>query len=163
MANRARLFTSTFALILIAGALAAHRVGDSLAWGQDAAPDGGSAQTDSDRLDAQQNTTPANVAGSWCGNVNDDLLGGGTINLEIHQKGKKLSGPWSDSLGGSGSSKGKINGDAITSTLKLRTSRCKFAIVGTLVSPGEIMGSYSVFGCRQSDAGSFDITTPCTP
>jgi hypothetical protein len=100
MAKRTLLLASAFALFLIAGALAAHRVSDSLAWGQDSAPKDSSAQTEPDQLDVPQNTAPANVAGSWCGNVSDDLLGDGTIDLEIHQKGRKLSGSWSDSLGG---------------------------------------------------------------
>jgi len=33
-------------------------------------------------------------------------------------------------------------------------------MVGTLVAPDEVTGTYSIFGCHQSDGGTLDITSP---
>jgi hypothetical protein len=103
---------------------------------------------------------PPNVAGSWCGPVKDNDLGSGQINLSINQSGKQLSGSWSDDFGGSGSLTGKINGTAVSAKLRDQANKCKLQVNGTLVSPGEITGTYSQFGCHQADGGSFDITSP---
>ncbi len=103
---------------------------------------------------------PPDVAGPWCGSIDDNDFGSGSISLAVNQKKTKLSGSWSDTLGGNGTFKGKINGDSVTATLMQRGTKCKVAMVGTLVSPDEVTGTYSIFGCHQSDGGSFDITSP---
>ena len=133
----------------------------SIAWAQD--PMQGAAQDNPGDEIVQpeiSDTAPPNVSGSWCGSINDNLLGLGTISMAIKQKGSKLSGSWTDDLGGSVSLKGKVQGTAVIVTLKTRGSKCRFAVNGTLVSPNEVTGNYSRFGCRPSDGGSFDITNP---
>ncbi len=124
--------------------------GSAVAWAQDSTQ----GQPESKK------SPPPDVAGSWCGSINDMDFGMGTINLDVNQKGANLSGSWSGTLGGSGTFKGKINGDAITATLKERDTKRKVAMVGTLVESGEVTGTYSIFGCKESDGGSFDITSP---
>jgi hypothetical protein len=103
---------------------------------------------------------PPDVAGSWCGSIDDVDFGSGSISLAVNQNKAKLSGSWSDTIGGSGTFKGKITGESITATLKQRGTKCKVAMVGTLVAPDEVTGTYSIFGCHQSDGGTFDITSP---
>jgi hypothetical protein len=126
----------------------------AVAWAQNSDDSGGDViQPESKK------SPPPDIAGSYCGSVNDMDLGMGTINLAVNQKGAKLSGSWSDSLGGSGKFNGKIKGDAITATFREPGTKCKLAVVGTLVAPDEVTGSYSVFGCHQSDGGTFDITS----
>ena len=135
----------------------------AVAWAQDSTPADDTVQDDSGGEVIQpesKKSPPPDVAGPWCGSIEDTDLGPGTISLEVNQKGANLSGSWSDTLGGSGTFKGKIKGDAITATLKQRDTKCKVAMVGTLVAPDEATGTYSIFGCKQSDGGTFDITSP---
>ena len=132
----------------------------AVAWAQDSTQ--AAAQDDSagDTGEFDIKSSPANVAGPWCGFISDSAFGDGTISLQVKQKGTKLSGSWADTFGLSGKFKGKINGDSITATLKARRTKCKIAMVGALVAPNEVSGTYSIFGCRQSDGGTFDITSP---
>ena len=132
-----------------------------VAWAQDSTP-AAAAQDDSagDTGELDIKSSPANVAGPWCGFISDNAFGDGTISLQVRQKGTKLSGSWADTFGLSGKFNGKINGDSITATLKARRTKCKIAMVGALVAPNEVSGTYSIFGCRQSDGGTFDITSP---
>lgn len=134
----------------------------AVAWAQDSTQTAAAAQDDSadDTSEFATKSSPANVAGPWCGSINDNAFGSGTISLQVKQKGTKLSGSWSDTLGASGKFKGKINGDSITATLRARGTNCKIAMVGALVAPKEASGTYSIFGCKQSDGGTFDITSP---
>jgi hypothetical protein len=147
------------------GLISAKILGDgAVAWARDSTPDvnGASEDGSSDVIQPvpQPNALPPDVHGSWCGSINDIDFGPGTISLAVKQKRGKLSGSWSDTLGGNGKFKGKINGDTITATLTQRGTKCKVAMVGTLVSPDEASGTYSIFGCRASDGGTFDITRP---
>jgi hypothetical protein len=103
---------------------------------------------------------PAPVAGAWCGTVQDNLVGTGQINLAIKQKKQNLSGTWTDEFGGFGTLTGKIVGDAVSVKLKDKASKCKLAVNGTLEAPNELSGTYSQFGCKQADSGSFDIESP---
>lgn len=136
----------------------------AVAWAQDSTPADGAAQDDSggDVIQSEPNIKlpPQNVRGPWCGSIDDNQLGLGTISLAITQKGSSLGGTWTDDLGASGTLKGKIQGSAVIVTLKPRGSKRRFAVNGTLVSPGEITGNYSIFGCKMSDGGTFDITSP---
>ncbi len=104
---------------------------------------------------------PPRVSGGWCGTVQDNLLGPGNLDLAIKQKKEILSGSWTDDFGGFGVLTGKIVGDALTVRLRDKASKCKLQVNGILVSPDEVTGTYSQFGCRQADGGSFDITTNC--
>ena len=134
---------------------------DAVAWAQDSASAAAAQDNSGGDVSEELNTKSAqSVAGFWCGSVDDNVFGFGTISLEVKQNGKRLHGSWSDTIGGSGKFKGKINGDAITAKLMLRGTNCKVAMVGTLVSPNEATGTYSIFGCHQSDGGTFDITSP---
>ena len=108
----------------------------------------------------QTKVSPANVAGPWCGTVDDDIFGFGNITLSITQKGAHLKGTWSDDLGGFGNLNGKITGTAITAKLHNKASHCGLSVNGILVNPSEVAGTYAVFGCNQADGGTFDITTP---
>jgi hypothetical protein len=54
-----------------------------------------------------------------------------------------------------------VQGNAIIATLKPKGTPCRFQVNGTLVSPTEITGNYSVFGCHRADGGSFDINSGC--
>jgi len=137
-------------------------LGATVAWGQessdaadDRAPEASDAAAAPDR-----SSRPPDIAGALCGSINDNNLGEGTINLSIVQKGRFFSGNWADSLGGSGTLKGRIVRDSVTLMLRQRGSRCGLAAVGTLVDSQEISGSFSTFGCRPSDGGTFDITSP---
>jgi hypothetical protein len=145
----------SFGLSRVGGLPAKIGAYGAVAWAQDA-DDSGSDVSEPE----SKGPPPPHVAGPWCGSIKDNEFGPGTINLEVVQKRTKLSGSWSDTLGGNGTIKGKINGDAITATLKQRGTKCKVALVGSLVAPDEVSGSYSIFGCHESDGGSFDITSP---
>jgi hypothetical protein len=102
-----------------------------------------------------------NISGPWCGVVNDQNYGSGQINLSVIQKGKNLSGTWSNSLDGFGTFTGKINGAAITVTMRDKASKCGLAVNGSLISDSDpdtnIAGSYAQFGCHQADGGTFDL------
>ena len=139
-------------------------VGGAVAWAQDSTPAYDAAQDDSGgeviQSEPNKKSPPPHVAGPWCGSIDDNQLGPGTLSLDINQKGSKLNGTWTDDLGASGTLKGKVQGDAVIVTLKPRGSKCRFAVNGTLVSSDEITGTYSIFGCHQSDGGTFDITSP---
>jgi len=102
---------------------------------------------------------PPDVQGAWCGTLNDSRSGSGTIAMTISQNRTKLGGIWTSDLAGSGTFRGKISGNAVTFTLRQKGSACRAAVTGTLVQPGEITGSYSIFGCHQADGGTFDMTT----
>lgn len=104
--------------------------------------------------------TTRDVQGDWCGSTSDNHLGSGTISLAINQKGSNLIGTWTADLAGNGTLKGKIAGSVVTLTLRPEGNRCRAAVNGTLVEPGEITGNYTIFGCQQSDGGTFDITSP---
>ena len=111
--------------------------------------------------DAQVKSPTQSISGLWCGVVADQYYGSGQINLSVVQKGKNLQGTWSNSLGGFGNFTGKINGTAITVTMRDTASRCKLAVSGALVSDSEpdsnIAGSYAQFGCHEADGGTFDL------
>ena len=107
----------------------------------------------------RQKTPPPDVHGAWCGSINDSRVGAAAISMSINQKGAKLSGSWTSDRAGSGTLKGKIVGHALTLTLQQEGDRCRAAVNGALVQSDEITGSYSIFGCRQSDGGTFDITS----
>jgi len=102
---------------------------------------------------------PPDVQGAWCGTLNDSRAGSGTIAMTISQNRTKLGGIWNSDLAGSGTFRGRIAGNAVTFTLRQKGSTCRAAVTGTLVEPGEITGSYSIFGCHQADGGTFDMTT----
>ena len=101
---------------------------------------------------------PPDVQGAWCGTLNDSRAGSGTIAMTISQNRTRLGGTWTNDLAGSGTFRGRIAGNAVTFTLRLTGSACRAAVTGTLVQPGEITGSYSIFGCHQADGGTFDMT-----
>ena len=153
----------SFIVSRVAGLPAKISANGTVAWAQDSAPTDG-AQNDSGadaiQPDLNKTSSPPDVRGPWCGSINDNQLGLGTISMAIGQKGSKLSGSWTDDLGASGTLKGKVQGSAVIVTLKARRSKCRFAVNGTLVGPNEVTGNYSIFGCRASDGGTFDITRP---
>ena len=111
--------------------------------------------------EAQITSPTHDVSGPWCGVVNDQNFGSGQINLSVVQKKKNLHGVWSDSLGGFGTFTGKLNGTAITVTMRDKASKCRLAVNGSLISDSEpdsnITGSYAQFGCHQADGGTFDL------
>jgi hypothetical protein len=149
-----RITVAFFALLLVVTGLSGS-ASSVMAQGRDAS------EIASASSDAKvKKSPPPNVAGSWCGSVKDNDAGSGEINLSIKQSGKQLSGTWSDDFGGSGTLSGKINGTAVSAKLKDQANKCKLQVNGTLVSPGEITGNYSQFGCHEADGGSFDITSP---
>lgn len=141
----------------------------AVAWAQDSSPVAGDATQDDSGGDAiatepdKERCGPqADVRGPWCGSIDDNQLGSGTISLAIKQDlcTGRLSGRWTDDLGASGTLKGETQGEAVIVTLRPRGTRCRFAVNGTLVSPNEITGNFSIFGCKRSDGGTFDITRP---
>ena len=146
-------FASLIAVLLVFCGL---QIGGA-AWAQEASQSAAPVGTPDAKL---KKSPPPNVAGSWCGSLKDDDEGAGQINLSIKQNGKQLSGNWSDDFGGSGTLTGKISGTAVSVKLKDVASKCKIQGNGTLVSPGEITGTYSQYGCHEADGGSFDITSP---
>jgi len=130
------------------------------AWAEDATDSNGDLVPSNPFFVPDKKTPPPNVAGSWCGSIQDNVLGSGEITLAIKQKGSKLSGTWTDDFGGFGKLSGKIKGTALTARLRDKASKCNIAVNGILVNPGELSGTYSQFGCHQADGGSFDITSP---
>jgi hypothetical protein len=92
------------------------------------------------------------ISGPWCGALNDPNYGSGQINLSVVQKKKNLQGTWSDNLGGLGTFTGKINGTAITVTMRDQASKCRLAVNGSLISDSDsdsnLVGSYAQFGCH---------------
>ena len=148
MKSRRFLILAFSALVLVASSTCAQE-----AYAQEAAvPEG---QVASPTLD---------ISGPWCGPVNDQNYGSGLINLSVVQKKKNLHGTWSDSLGGFGTFTGKLNGTAITVTMRDQASKCRLAVNGSLISDSDsdsnIVGSYAQFGCHQADGGTFDLE-PC--
>ena len=115
-------------------------------------------QEDLSTTEAKQ-SQPPEVQGAWCGTLNDSRAGSGTIAMTINQNQTKLGGIWTSDLAGSGTFRGRIAGNSVTLTLRQKGSSCRAAVTGTLVQPGEITGSYSIFGCHQADGGTFDMTT----
>jgi hypothetical protein len=111
--------------------------------------------------EAQVISPALDISGPWCGVVNDQNFGPGQINLSVVQKKKNLHGAWSNSLGGFGTFTGKINGTAITVTMRDKASKCGLAVNGSLINDSDsntnIAGSYAQFGCHQADGGTFDL------
>lgn len=70
------------------GSIGGHRVqigyDGAVTWAQDSIPadDGDAAEPEPNKK-----SPPPNVRGSWCGSINDNQLGSGTISLAITQKG----------------------------------------------------------------------------
>lgn len=157
---------ASFAIGRVNGLVARYRPDPAVAWAQDSTQaDSDAAQSDSvDNFiesEPDQKSTPPTVGGAWCGSLEDNQLGSGTISMNILQKGSKIRGSWTDDLGASGTLKGKVRGDAVVVTLKPRGTNCRYHVNGTLVSPTEITGNYSIFGCHIADGGNFDINSGC--
>ena len=158
----ARRITFAVAVLIIAG-LGGLNVLDrrgNLVMAQEADSSNAALSSDVSSSAPDLKTPPPDVAGPWCGEIDDNALGSGTITLSIIQKGSHLGGTWSDDLGGSGKLTGKIKGTAITAKLHFNGSKCRLAVNGILVAPDEVTGNYALFGCKQADGGSFDITSP---
>jgi hypothetical protein len=115
---------------------------------------------DDARSEPSKRTSPQVVQGNWCGSMDDNHFGAANVGMDIGQRGSKLSGTWTTSLGRSGTLKGKIAGSTVTLTLQENGNACRAAVNGTLVQSGEITGTYTIFGCHQSDGGTFDMTSP---
>jgi len=133
-------------------------------------PSAGFSQVQTDDLAAQEDLSgvaskpqkppPHEVQGAWCGSINDSRFGLGTISMIISQKGTRLSGTWTSDLIVGGTFKGKVSGNLVTLTLRQDSTQCRATVNGTLVESGEITGTYIIFGCHQSDGGTFDMTSP---
>ena len=121
---------------------------------------GASNYSDDAQSESSKRTSPPAVQGTWCGPMNDNHFGLANISMDISQRGSKLSGTWTSSLGRSGTLKGKIAGSAVSLTLQEKDNVCRAAVNGTLVQSDEITGNYTIFGCHQSDGGTFDMTSP---
>jgi hypothetical protein len=113
---------------------------------------------DSSSRSARQTSAPPAVHGTWCGSMDDNHFGTANVSMDISQRGSKLSGTWTSSLNRSGTLKGKIAGSTVTLTLQEQGTACRAAVNGTLVQSDEITGTYTIFGCHQSDGGTFDVT-----
>lgn len=159
--------------VILAFALGSFRVGrvggipaeiaayGAVAWAQDSMP----SVEDAGRNDARGDVIPLNtllpnVAGPWCGSIQDNVFGSGQITLAINQRGSRIGGTWTDDFGGFGTLSGKMTGTALTAKLRDRANKCNIVVNWILVNPGEISGTYAQFGCHQADGGSFDITSP---
>jgi hypothetical protein len=156
---------ASFAIGSVGELVAQYGPDPAVAWAQDStqianAAQGGSADNFVES-EPDQKSTPPNVGGAWCGSLEDNQLGSGTISMNILQKGSKIRGSWTDDLGASGTLKGKVQGDAVVVTLKPRGTNCRYHVNGTLVTPTEISGNYSIFGCHIADGGNFDINSGC--
>jgi hypothetical protein len=157
---------ASFAIAWVAGLASQYGAYPGIAWAQDStrlATDTPQSDSGENSIESglDQKSAPPNVRGAWCGPIDDNQLGSGSITMNVLQKGSKIHGSWTDDLGASGTFKGKVNGDAVIVTLKARGSKCRFHVNGTLVTPTEISGSYSIFGCHVADGGDFDINSGC--
>jgi hypothetical protein len=105
----------------------------------------------------------ASVGGHWSGNVTDNSLGSGTLDLVLAQSGKKLAGGFdisftSASEDHAGSLKGKANASGLTTTLRQNGGTCRVNVTGTLASSTELKGNYTTHNCQSVTKGSFDLT-----
>jgi hypothetical protein len=136
------------------------------AFAQDMPAPEASAGPDAESPDA----LPINASGMWTGDISDDSLGSGSINLSISQKNKKLSGGWSatfttaDFLGGI--EKGSLS-TAKHITLKLGSSSfdknaCRLKFVSAVANGTEIQGNYQWVSCgkqfKDDKGGTIDVT-----
>jgi hypothetical protein len=157
---------ASFAIGVVGEIVAQFGPEPAVAWSQDStqvANDAAPGDSADNFLESEpdQKSTPPNVGGAWCGSLEDNQLGSGTISMNVLQKGSKIHGSWTDDLGASGTFKGKVQGNAVVVTLKPRGTNCRYHVNGTLVTPTEISGNYSVFGCHIADGGNFDINSGC--
>jgi hypothetical protein len=108
--------------------------------------------------------TPAEIAGSWTGPVNDAIQGTGTLSFSLAQTGDSVTGTWSityaDSTADvSGRAAGDVNGSTIS--ILLRPSNpptCQygpFEIAASVTGPSAISGTYSSVQCGNGDSGTF--------
>jgi len=147
-------------------ALVAHgqfgrAVASAESWDDGSPADDAATAPDDDAATApdKHKVPPPNIAGAWGGTVFDNNLGDGGIEMDIHQKGTKLSGPWDSDFGGS-KFKGSINGDGdIKMNLKAGKGGCHLAAVGQLVTEGEIELTYKLKSCKgnKGDFGSIQL------
>jgi hypothetical protein len=84
---------------------------ETVAWAQDSTQAAvEAARVDSSVSDANTGTSLPTVGGPWCGSLEDNLLGSGTISMNVIQNGSKIRGTWTDDLGAAGTFKGKSAG-----------------------------------------------------
>jgi len=103
-------------------------------------------------------TPPPSVAGVWDGALDDNGTGGSyPMEMEIKQKGKKLSGPWDASGFGGTTFTGSINSSGVM-TWDMKLSRgCHLAAALMLIEPDEISAMYKAKECKglKGDTGTF--------
>jgi|GEM_PF-1422198 len=145
-------------------ALVTHgQFGCAAASAQQDRDDGGTGASESDEAstEPEKAKTPPDIAGDWTGDVDDVVNGIRTFEVVIDQDGKKLSGTWSGAAV-SGTFTGSINvAGAVKATLKI-VAGCNIALVGLLVEPTELTGTYK-WNCSKDktfrhDHGTFDIS-----
>jgi hypothetical protein len=103
---------------------------------------------------------PPDIAGAWGGTLDDFDLGDGGVEMEIKQKGTKLSGPWSSDFGGRKFTGSIDSDDDIKMNLKAGKGGCHLSAVGQLVTEGEIEMTYRVKSCKgvsKHDFGSIQL------
>jgi hypothetical protein len=127
--------------------------------------EGATAAQDGDASD-EDVASKQDYVGDWSGEVDDGVLGSGsldiTIILTMPKHGKpKLKGTYKIVLGGR-TRKGKTSPKVDTSgALKLnfafsiRGRTCAVRATGMLINPDEVMGTYRALGCSR---GTFDVT-----
>ena len=115
------------------------------------------------QVDCSSPTRPmAPAAGSWGGTLADDIVGAGTLRLELENpSGTQLVGSWSATVAGQ-TVQGTASGSA-TTTPNLLNLSCTGGGVGTMtftVAGNRIHGTYFFFGspdCPLLENGSVDL------
>jgi hypothetical protein len=106
---------------------------------------------------------PPSLQGNWSGSVNDNAAGLGTLGVSFTQDGCRFGGTWQSNYSGtafdnSGTLSGRSEGASLAAELTpSNPGACGFDVVGTLVDPGTIAGTFAATNCSVASGGSFEI------
>jgi hypothetical protein len=112
---------------------------------------------------------PVNVQGSWTGPIIDNVMGAGSISVDISQTNRRLNGGWSATFPTSPVFLGNFDGRASARAVNLRLDSsvfdrkgCRLVFHSITASGTEIQGNYHWVNCgkqfRGDRGGTIDIT-----
>ncbi len=118
----------------------------------------GCAAPQSGKFTVQESSAPPNMAGSWSGMLNDNILGSGTISATVNQNGVSLTGLFTDSFGRLGQVFGVIIGSTVYFDLvPSMAEACTFSATGSL-NGNTLSGTYNTVSCSVTDSGTFNFS-----
>jgi hypothetical protein len=113
---------------------------------------------DEDDSASEPDTAPPDISGLWGGTIDDSELGSGSFDVDFTQNGKKLTGTFSTSLGGSGNLTGSVSGSGKIHlkflTPKMNHPKCHASSKG-MVSTNTIALSFKFAGCGKNSGKEF--------